>query len=320
MPQYAGTTHKSTLLTNISQRVKVGGLQNDRLFPPRNVTKDTDEYVVYEAKDIQTLQDLNLDVWADRAAVNEIELRHSTDTYSLGYYGLKDCITERAENNQDAPINLQSDSAEHLSEQLLLRREKRGLDILALNTNWTSVDLATGAGWDNTDYATSDPYTVIETAVLAIKNAIGIRPNTIAMDLEAQFGLARHPDTLDFVHGTGGAVDEDMLARILRSKYRLELVPIDAIQNTANIAQASNVVSLFSDKVWIGFVNPSPGLKSLTATAMFQRVFGQDRMPTSRWYDNDRDGWIIRPKLAYGHKVVTAAAGYLIEDVLAPTG
>jgi hypothetical protein len=283
------------------------------------VDKDSDEYVVYTARDIDTLQDLAHDLWADGAVTRQLELRHSTDTFVVLYYGLHDVVTLRAIDNQDPPIDLQVDAAQHLTQQLLLRREKRALTVLGTAANWSSVNLGTGAGWDSTDYATSNPLADIKTAMLTVWKGIGMRPNTFAIDPTGMYELALHPDIRDLVHGQPGAVDEEMLARILRSLFRLELIVVDAIENTANIAQTATRDFLWSDKCWIGYIEPNPGLKSITATKMFRRSFGADVIPTDRWYDNDVRGWKIRPFMAYTHKVVTAAAGYLVEDIIAPS-
>lgn len=319
MATVAGTTHKSRILTDISQEVKVGSMQAERLFPPgRPVDKDSDEFVIYNARDIDTLQGANQDFWPDGGATKQLELRHSTDTFVVQYYGLNDTITLRALDNQDPPIDLQVDAAQHLTGQLLLRREKRMLTVLGTAGNWGSVNLGSGAGWDSTDYATSDPLTDIKTALLTVWKAIGIRPNTIAMDPTGVEELSRHPDILDLVHGTVLSIDEDLLGKILRSKFRMELVVVDAIENSANIAATASRDFMWSDKCWIGYIEQNPGLHSITATKMFRRGFGSDVVPTDRWYDNDVRGWKVRPYMAYTHKVVTAGAGYLIEDIIAP--
>lgn len=302
--------HTDRALTNISQQFNQPELIMTKVWPVVPVKKDSDEYFEYDNSHMRIDETL----WGDRDVANEVDWEVTKKSYVTERHGLKKLVTDKERRNADSPIVTDRDTTENLTEKLMLRREKRLTAILTNAANYPTghkPTLVLATQWDNYGSATSDPSKDIATGRIQLAKAIGKRPNLLILPLEVFEFLREHPLIVDRVKYTKtGIIDMSDLAAL----FDIEKILIaGSLESTANEADAVALNFLWGKNAYLGYTTKRASLKSPSWGYHIQ----SRKMRTDRWRDEERDGDMIRVSYEDVPKLITSAAGYIIQAAIA---
>ncbi len=234
------------------------------------VNKASDKYVQYNRGDF----------WRDEATPRplggrprQVEFRTTTDSYIAEEYGLEHTIDDRQRANADDPIRLEESGIRMLTEKHMIRRDR----VWATNFFKTGVwpvdqtGTVTGSGGDEFiqfNETASDPILVIDEQKDEITKLTGKRPNTMVIGPAVFRSLRTHATIQEVIKYTQrGILTPDLLA----SLFEVDRVLIPrSIYNAADEGAADDFQWIVNDKaMWLGYIDPSPTVDSVTAIATF---------------------------------------------------
>lgn len=214
-------------------------------------------------------------------------------------------------------INPEEDAVSLILDSLLLEHE---LSVAALLRNTATypvgntVTLLAADQWDNYAGATSNPLTVIQSAVRAIESKIGVGPNRMLIGNMGLGWLAEHPDV---VARFSGLSLTDAEAWKVLAGFDGQVIAIgDDQYNDNDIQEATeSLVSAWGKDVILAYVNPDLSLNDLSFGKTFaQRYPDGSTRPTDRWREEGRKSDLVRTSWKWDLKVTSSIAGYLIKD------
>jgi hypothetical protein len=280
--------HLTAYLTAVSKMYKNNAFIWDQLFPRRPVVKQFDSIPVYGSEHLQEVSDIR----HDKSPSNE---------------------SEKERRNADPPINADMDMTELVTDLLELQREFQAYGLITTTSNYDSsshYDTLEGTEqWD--DYVGSEPLKNIETAKIQIFNACGKMANKIMLPYKVATKLARHPDILELTKYThADLLTAGGLPPVLQG---LQVVEADAMKNTAMQGQTASLSGIWSDYVFIGYINPALGLKDTT----WGLTCDWGGRIVRQWHDNDKNSDAIEvEEQGLDMKVFDGKCGYLLIDTL----
>jgi len=298
--------HIDAILSNVSIKYGNGIAIADAIFPRVKVAKESDKFFTYTR---------NFRIPRSYRAIGSesegIDWEISTDSYFCEEYALHDDVYDRLRKNADAPLNLDVDTTETLTDALILDREKRIADIAFSDTYVTNGDTLVGADqWS--DYAGSDPLGDLETAMVSVQEACGKRPNLLALGDQVMSKLRNHPDLLERIKYTQkGVVTEDLLSSLLSGAP--SIVVGNLMYDDTQEGVAENLDYIWGKKVLVAYREASPGIKKISLGYQF---YNQDR-ETAKWREEKLKGDRIEVSEVSAEKLVSASCGYLLQGVVA---
>jgi len=330
MPHQPGKDdlHVDRLLTNIS----VAYLQDateyaaGKVFPTVPVDKDGGIYATYNQNDFFRADAVTKRV--DGQESSGSGYRTSSDTYKCDVWSTHKDIGPQALANQNDPYNLNRDSTEWLTQQILIKRERLWTQSYFAQNIWHNPDLqGIAAGqpaaaefiqFDN--FADSDPRSVISTQKIAMKRRSGFMPNTLVLGEEVYEVLKQHPDFEELYKYTqGGIISGDKLAAIFEIP---RVIVGGAIEATNTEGAAATYDFIQGKSMWLGYVEPRPALMKPSAGYIFAwtgllgaNAYGGRirRIPTPLLGEG---AYRIEAEMAFDMKVVASAMGKYFFDVI----
>jgi len=290
--------HYDKVLTEVSIRYSQDGFIATRVFPQRPVVKESDLIPVYDRENQRKFNALR----ADGSLAPEVEWGWTLSPYLAQEHALRSIVTDRALQNVDDPIDLFVDTVNHLTDMLLLEADAVASAVLLDTTNNIG---ATNCNWTN--YATASPKTDIITAKNAIFTASGRQPNVMVVPST----VANRMTLIQEIKEERKYVNDLTQSGLPRNLWGLEVIEVAVIYNTANPGAAPSFAELWSDNIWIGFVDPNPGLRTLT-----YGISPTPRPRTVRTYrDEARAGTWVEVSWIYDFTVVARECGYILQTV-----
>lgn len=297
-------------LTNFSKGYSQNELVSDILFPRVGVGKQSDKYWVHGR---EGQEQTNKTKRAPGAVPEETRFALSTDSYFCDSRALQATIPAETEQNYEAG-NLEQDTAQMLTEKILLDKEIEAASLAtdtAVVTNNTT--LAGGDQWS--DYGTSKPGDVVETAIAKIVEA-GAKANLMILGDAVFRKLRQHPALINqFKYVQADKLNETHLA----TYFGIERV----IVASAVKRSIAGVASFVWGKVAIvAHVAAAPTQKDSSACKSF---IWQNAPGTLGGYGvmvephpfKSAKAKIVSADMYYGQKVVNADTLYLIKDAVA---
>lgn len=267
-----GTIHVDRYLTNFS----VNYVQDSTAFVAQRassviqVQKQSDLYVVYDRGYF----------WRDEAKPRPLGGRPVQVNYKLGQgnyaaieYALEHVVDDRQRANADDPIRLDENATTLLTQKQMIKQDRFWAQNMFATGKWsTEVQGVDSTPRGNQLLRFSDlgsqPIQQIDQWKDYIHSRTGFMPNTIVMGAKTRRVLRTHADISDRIKYTQiGLADEDLLA----SMFAVENVIVArSIYNSANEGGADNFQYIVDqNSMWLGYIDPNPGLDSPTAIAMF---------------------------------------------------
>jgi hypothetical protein len=307
--------HVNAILTNIS----VAYMQNTanfiapRVFPVVPVQKQSDLYFKYTKND-WFRDEAQIRADATESAGSGYGL--GTDSYFCDVYALHKDIGGQTMANADAPLNLERDATEFVTQRLQLRQE----------IQWAADYFKTGVWGTSTtpanlwsDYSNSDPIGDIEVGKTTVLQNTGFMPNTLTIGYQVFTALKNHPDIVDrYKYTSADVITEEMLAALFGVDRLLVARGIKA----TNAQGQSEAYSFIQGKH--ALLTYSPAAPSLLApsagyTFMWQGVseglgqnIGVKNIPMPHLNNAQR----IEGQIAFDNKVVATDLGYMFVSVV----
>jgi len=196
--------------------------------------------------------------------------RLGTSTYFARVYAVHKDVDDQTRANQQAPINLDRDATQWVTQQLLLKREQLVQTSLFGTGIWgtdrTGVAAAPSAGqFIQFDQAASTPIPYIRAEQRLMQSTTGFRPNTLIIGAQVFDALMDNATILERIKYTqAGFIDMELLARAFGVDR--VIVP-EAIQNTAAEGLSGSYSFVFGKSMLLAYVNPNPS--PLTPSAAY---------------------------------------------------
>lgn len=310
MPQPSSTdVHVDAPLTNLSVGFKndLNHFVADKVFPTVPVAKQTDKYFTYTQADFFRT-DAKLRAPGTESAGSGYNL--STSTYSCDVLALHKDIADQTRANADAPLDMNRDAVEFLTQHMLLKREIDFADTFLKSGVWGTDK---NGDWTGSNSAIDE----IHEGQDVVEAATGYRPNILVLGAGAYTELKNNNDVLDRIKYTQtGVVTEQLLASLLG----LDKVLVSrAIKNSnGEGATASYGRVMTSAEALLVYAPSTPSLMHPSAGYTFswtgysgakegQRVsrFRMDHLRADR----------IEMEMTYDQKLISNTLGYYFTSV-----
>lgn len=291
------------MLTDVSVQYRPGTHIADRVLPGVPVRNRSDFYWVYD-KSRFNIPNAKRET---RSRYNQIDWTMTRDSYFTEQYGLEQPIDDQERRNAVSPLDLDVDSTEILTDQLLNAREQRVANLVRNTANVTqNVTLAGTAQWS--DAVNSKPVNDVAAARRTIQAATGFIPNSMLIPYQVFEYLMINQQVMSYL-AEGALVDEQVLSRIFRIP---NVIVGSVLYNTAREGQTEVLSDVWGKDVLIYYAEPRPGLKK---PSFGYQMIAQD-LQTFRYRQDEIDSDIIRVTEIRGEKLVAPQLGYLIKNAI----
>lgn len=271
MPNMKNGGHIDRALTNFSVAYQQGAnaFIADKVFPIIKVQKQSDIYYSYSKSDI--FRDEVKERGQGAESVGFDWNVKTEEPYHCRKYALHYDITEEERVNYDAPINVDRDTVNHLTNKMLLNREIAFRDKYFKTGVWGTEKIGGTDVGKFSDQAAS-PVEIINNAMLEMASSTGKKPNFIIMAPDVLYALKKHEEIMDRIKYTQkGVITTDLIAEL----FEVENIFVPwGIVNTstprANFDDSTeNTDFIYKGSMLLGYRTPSPRLKEPSAGYIF---------------------------------------------------
>lgn len=302
---YFNTIHANQPLTNVSVRYNWSEGIADKVFPEAPVSKESDVYFIYDSDNLR----MDETIRANRAESNVVGMDYSTATYSLEEHALKELISDRDRANADAPLNLDVDATQHLTEKLLIRREVDVATLCFTTTTWgNNATVGSASAWNT---STSNPIADVLTATAAVLSNGFIRPNKGVIGWNVMRQLKVNSTTTDRIKYTERAIITD---EIMASLFDLDTLLVGRSARNLNAEGiAASTGFIWGSDMLVYYAPAKPSLR--TPAAGYVLTIG-DRFRTKKWREEKLGGDYIEVSTMFLPRAVATSAAYLLKQVV----
>lgn len=316
------------ILTNLSVGFKDQSLYGAELFPITPVNTQSGRYRVFDRSDWVIFEDRR----EPGDVAREVKGRKwSEDTFRTSEHSLQGAVND--EENQQLnsqggyanptfggalQIDPHADQTKLLTRAILLKHELKVSTLIRDTAQYpvgNTVTLAGAQQWD--DYtngvtSTSNPVNDILVGMRKVYSLTRRYPNVLAIPTMGMSYIENHPRIVDRFKNF--RLTQDDAFRLLTG-FEGRVINVDSVYNSANNIDATPAITDFWGKdVWLGIVDPAPGLLTMTFGKTFAQSYPAGGIrPTDRWREEDRKADVIRVSMKYDLKIVSNVAGYLIK-------
>lgn len=316
------------ILTNLSVGFKDQSLYGAELFPITAVNTQSGRYRVFDRSDWVIFEDRR----EPGDVAREVRGRKwSEDTFRTQEHSLQGAVNDeenQALNSQGGLANASfggalqidphADQTKLLTRAILLKHELKVSTLIRDTAQYpvgNTVTLAGAQQWD--DYtggvaSTSNPVNDILVGMRKVYSLTRRYPNVLAIPTMGMSYIENHPRIVDRFKNF--RLTQDDAFRLLTG-FEGRIINVDSVYNSANNIDATPSITDFWGKdVWLGIVDPNPGLLTMTFGKTFAQSYPNGGIrPTDRWREEDRKADVIRVSMKYDLKIVSNVAGYLIK-------
>lgn len=279
----------------------------DKIFGTLPVKKESDAYYIFGKDNFRVEESIR----ADGAKANEVTYSLSTSTYSLNPHALRELVTDRQRDNADSGLEPDTSAMENLVDKILLKKETQLAALLLTTTaGGGSHSLTSTLKW--TALTTiSDPIGDVNTATTVIKINSAKQANTMVIPYDSWKGLKNHPNILERIkYSERGIITTDLLKAV----FDIENIFIGSnVQNTSAEGDPDSLSMVWDASTWIGYVNPSPGLRKISAGYNFVKTNGGNPYAVKKYRDEEREGDWIEVGCFWDAKIVATACAYVVK-------
>jgi hypothetical protein len=297
-------------LANFSVRIPNNELIAPLIMKDIPVKNDTDQYVVYNTDQrIEETSRANGD--AAKMATWEV----STSTYQLKKHSLKDIITQDDRDNTDAPLDLDFDTTQFLTEKINYKIEDDVQKLLFTTTTFgNNATLNTATSW-RMNTTTSAPIQNILSATGVILKASGRMPN-VGVCGWTPFEVLKENTN---IHERLKYVQRSILTEdILASVFDLDKLYVGkAVKDTSKEGITASTSFIWGDRFLVAYMDANPTRRAVTAALNFRSTSYGNPYVVKKWHSDDLDGDFIEVTTKVAHKAVATGAGYLFLSVTA---
>jgi hypothetical protein len=302
--------HIDAALTNISVAYQNGAYIGTEALSEVKVANRSDSWhTIDEATFFSEVNDLSD---GDIANPDEIDIDRDSDSYQIVDHADRGWVSDAERDNADPAIDPEAEVTEVLTNNLLLRHERRSSLLLFTSGNYASG--FTGAPANGTwDDESSDPVTDINDA---IDTTLGNDPLVCVMGIEVFRALQRHPD----ITGAFQFTKEGVMAsqEMIKGYFGFSKLLVGAARyNTATKGQTQSLSRIWGKHCAIYRQAPGGGLRK----ASFAHTITNGSRMVLKARDDMRGGGTggtrIKVIWPYTVKQFAQKAGYLITNAVA---
>jgi len=301
------------MLTNVAIAYSNDTYIAGSIFPEVPVAKQSGKHFVY-GKDRFRINDNRRGTGSNS---KEVTLSLTTgNSYQCEDHSLKMFVTDEDTENAITPTTPLADATEFLMDQHLVSFEKEVADLITSTANLTQN--VTLAGTDQfSDYTSSDPFAVFETAKQAVHTNTGRGANTIILGKQVWDKLKHHPDFLERIkYSARGQITPDLLASLLE----VDRVLIGGATYTSSKEGQTEATSyIWGKDIVVTYVAERAAPKIMTLGINYKWTAKQLQTKRFRGTDEeDREGTYVRVGgWYYDINIVAPLAGYLVKAAVA---
>jgi hypothetical protein len=304
------------LLTGVSQAIVSQGLIADQILTPLAVDQTTGKIGKYGNGHLRIQANTKI-VGKGRYPMIEL-VNRLTDTYDIEEHGLSDVVSKKDYLNVVDPFNAESDVVTALTEAMLIGREKAIADTLTnASTITQNTTLSGNAQFNNISHADSKPLEVTRTAHGTIRDAIGMKANTLIVPGKVYDNLTVHQGVLDKLGYKENRAGQLTSAEIARAFEVDRVLVAEGIYLSSKEGQADVIAPIWGKDMLFAYINPTAGkymktlgfhcrLRSMSGLQVFKNALlnppGSTEILVSNWFDD---------------LITDAKCAYLIKDAIA---
>lgn len=314
--------HINQALTQMSVGYHPMGMIAEQIFPVVKVSHESDDYWFWDKGQRFRLDrsDGKGSLRADGAKARQLDFGAVPKAYTAEEYALATFVTDRQRANADSSLQLEISKTRALQDLVLLDQEIRIASIIT-NTanNSSSVTLSGTSQWNNASFVSQPTNTFsaikanLDSGAEAIRLATGgLNPNVIVIPWAVARVMSRDIGFTDYVKYT----HTDLLVEGLLppSLWGMKVVMPGATYTGNNEGEATTALTdVYGKNVWMGYVNPNPGLDALTYGSIFRSRDWQ----VKQWRDESVDTTFYQPSFVQAEQLIAPDCGYLIQNAIA---
>lgn len=309
--EFTQAVHIDALLSNLARLYRPVEFMADQVAPYLEVVHESDVYPVWTQGDFYGT-DVD-DLVPDRSAVRMVEISHTTARYQCQRRELGWDISDRERQNQDAPLNLERNKQVATMGRLMLKREIRVAGKLRTTGNGGGLSLGTNAAASWNTAATTSIESDVRTGREAIRQAIGIRPNTIIIPEAVASGMQTNT-TLNnkLLYTYGDANNRPQLSDIFPLlppvMFGMMVKVPGLIQDTAKEGQTETYSDVWGKSARLLYITGGPAIEIPSVAYTFRA----EPLTTRTWRDDERRKNNYAVGQTIDEEVVAPNAGYEI--------
>lgn len=248
----------------------------------------------------------------------------SSDSYFCNPIGFHKDVDDQLRSNADAPINVDRDATEFVTQKMLLKRDIDWKARYFTTSVWTGStsgsDITPGTLWSA---ALSTPIADITAQIFSIHGKTGYKPNKLCLGPAVWQVLKNHPDFLDRVkYGADGGRPAQVSLKLLAEILELDEVMVaEAVQNTAVEGATDAMGFMFGKHALLCYAAPTPSLMAPSAgyTFSWTGYLGAGAMGSriKRFRMENLSSDRIEGEMAYDLKVVAPELGCFFSSAVA---
>jgi hypothetical protein len=254
--------------------------------------------------------------------------RHSTDSYHCERYAVAHEEDWADSADSDEAFNIDEDNSAWLADQVMIDVDYKWQATVMLpatwTTDWDGVAAAPGASellqWND---GSSDPQKDILNIQSAVHALIGRYGNVMVVGADVHTNVVTNAVVRDAIKHTDKTFTGTITHAQLASFFGVEKYTVArGIHNTGVEGATVSMGYLVNEKdLWLGYVNPNPGKRKMSATYTFAwkgpEGVGQDGVATRKFDDTDRKITVYEVETYHDVKIVAADAGAFVDDCVA---
>lgn len=300
------------LLTQFSIAYRNAQYINDLIMPRMQVTEKTGNYAKYGTENFRANLGNIYRAPGTRAVAADYSV--SQGEYSCKEKSIEKKVPWEMQKNVQLPYNAKRDATQMIMDMILVNQEKVLRDYMTSTSNLPLNITLTGTDQWN-DYANSDPFDDIETAITTVFTTTGTRPNTMVISYDVFRKLKTHPDVREAMKYTnGGQPSETDMGNYLKQYFSLSNVYVGTAHcDTTVEGQTASLSAIWTKDVWVMYVAPTPSLMMPTFGMTFEDVPREVDEYTETALKSD----FVRVSASYDQNVCNSSLAYLIKNAIA---
>lgn len=321
-----GDLHINVPLTNVSVAYiqQQSNFISDRVFPRVPVQKQSDLFWKYHKSEWRRT---DVERRAPSTETPGVGWNTTTDSYYAHVYGVHKDVDDQLRANADSAFNLDRDTTEFITQQMLLKRDKDFVDTYLTTGVWDVEKNGAGADFVQWDIdGTSTPIENIHTWQNDQRRSTGLTPNVLLLSADVwTTGLRNHATVLERIKYTQrGVITEDLVASLFDvDRFLVSYATENTGEEYADPADTdtnANYQYLTTDDALLVYAAPRPSLMQPSGGYTFTwngYLAGNEQgIRIKRFRMENIASDRIEAEMTYDMKVVSPDCGTYIYDVL----
>jgi len=225
---------------------------------------------------------------------------------------LKDFISKDELEQEESPLDVETDTVIFLNQQMAIAEESDAAAILTDTTVIANNQTLSGtAQWTN---SAADPVKNITDRIKAFRgNAIKL-PNTVMFSFNAWIAFITHPSVIDrFKYTQGGTITKENVLNLLAPFGITEILIGKSMASFTAEGQPTSMVDIWGGNVLITYLTATPGLRQVNGGYTLRLENGKY---VDKWDEKDPKGEYIRNNDYYDQVIFSTDVYGLIKNAV----